>query len=270
MKLKQKLIICSSVMFLMITSGCFKQEFHQEAEVTITIGWDGETPFDHQINSYLSTDWEDDEITMFITDIEKTIHFRSISGDSLKAEIFDCFVCNNIIGGSYGSDESFQKSVLLRPSHVGSTQLHLYNSKYDETMRIVILPEFYTFTEPSLDFDDTQDSVALKLSSMHFTEENGVYHITDPHNNYSLSMNYTTNGILDSYEVSLGNSVSTEEMTGYIAERYYKTSAYSNGKPVYIKAFNEQNPSISYAIVIVVMDIEARTITYQNPQTYGK
>ena len=71
MKLKQKLIICSLGMFLMITSGCFKQEFHQEAEVTITLGWwDGETPFDHQINSYLSTDWEDDEITMFITDLE--------------------------------------------------------------------------------------------------------------------------------------------------------------------------------------------------------
>ena len=268
MRFKQKIINWSLGISLMLTCGCIKHE--ASSSLTIIIGWDGQTPFDHQINSYLSTDWEDDEITMFITDLQRIINFRSISGDSLKAEIFDCFVCNNTIGGSNGSYESYQKSVFLRPSHVGSTQLHLYNSKYDETMRIVILPEFYTFTEPSLDFDDTQDSVALKLSSMHFTEENGVYHITDPHNNYSLSMNYTTNGILDSYEVSLGNSVSSEEMTGYIAERYYKTSAYSNGKPVYIKAFNEQNPSISYASVIVVMDIEARTITYQNPQTYSK
>ena len=265
MKLKHENIIYSLGITLMLTYGCVKTE----SSVSIN-GWDGKTPFGYQINSYLSTNWEGDNLTLFITNENKTVVFRSISGGEPNIEIPDCFICDSYKGSSVGLNDSFQKSIVLCPSHVGNTQLHISNLQYDEIMRIVILPEFYTFSEPSLDFDDTQDSVTRKLSSLHYTEAGGIYSIPDPHNDYSLTIDYSASGMVDSYEVSLGNTVDSEELTGFISERYFKTSAYYNGMPVFIKAFNIKSPSISDATFVVMLDIEGRKIKYQNPLTYSR
>ena len=227
----------------------------------------------HQINKWLSSDLEGDEITMFITDSPKSIQFRSAS-KSLYIETDDNFISfyswttKTIVGNICTQDG------LITPSHVGSTYLHIHDSLHNDTIiRVKIIGEFYTYTEPAIDFDDTEDSVNTKLHELfgHFTyySDSHYYQIGDSRCRYNLYVNYSDDGVVDNYIVELYQGVESDELTGYINERYYKTTASVGGLPVYIKAHNNEYPSISDATVVVIPDLTAHKVKYQNPLTYG-
>ena len=259
---------------LILNSGCTP-----EPQISTTTNIE---PLPYQICDWLTTDWDGDEIVLFMTDNGKSISFQNTSGRQMEVGVENCFISlftiTGVASGSHtesnGSTSStvsyYQTTGILSPYHVGNTYLYVKDSVNETVIPVTIRPEYYTFNEPSLDFDDTQDSVALKLSSLQYTEDGGLYFITDPHTDYSLLVNYTESGTVNSYEVSLREQVSSEELTGYIAERYFKTNAYNNGLPVYIEAYNKLSPSISDASLVIMLDIASRKIVYQNPLTYSK
>ena len=275
MKFKGKYLNVSFFVFLMmLNSGC-TPESPSSLEPTITIEID---PLPYQLNEWLSTDLDEDEIVLFKTDNGKSISFQSSNNRAIEINVEDSFISTyrpTIISSNTSSSGTISYSYykiigMVSPIHVGKTYLHVKDSiYYEKIIPVTILPEYYTFNELELDFDDTQDSVMLKVSSLQYSEDDGVYYIIDPHNDYSLKVNYSASGTVDSYEVELENSVSSDELTGYVAERYYKTNAYDNGLPVYIKAYNILSPSISDASIIVILNAEARRITYRNPLTFS-
>lgn len=238
-------------------------------------------PLEHPLSSWLSTDYPNDEIVFFITDSQKDILFRSMHKDSLFVEIMDEFVVEQLYSYTIMNDSEYVEVgscdvyIWLRPSHVGNTHLHIHNSIHDTLLSVCVLPEYYTYTEPNLDFDDTDDSVRTKLlkkySQYAYNTEDQYYQVGDSRCMFNLYVNYSNSGTVDNYVVDLYQSVASEELTGYIDERYYKTSAQSNGLPVYIRAFNiSTTPSISDATLIVIPDIAGHKVTYKNPMTYSK
>lgn len=226
----------------------------------------------HSLSSWLSTDYPADEFVLFITDPEIDIMFESTSGGKLSIESADEFV----IGVSswswftYGFTCSMNATI-RKPSHVGSTYLHIYNSEHSALIKVQVLPQYYIYTEPGLDFDDTEDSVRSKLANpvLFYDPANRTYQVVDVHGNYNLQIFYAEDGTIDHYVVTLLNHPSEGELRGYIEERYYYYRTTVNQLPIYIKAFNEHNPSISDATVVVILDLESSTITYQNPVTYN-
>ncbi len=270
--MKKILLSIANIMLISVFSGCEIDIDHSNTIYSIN-GWDGRTPYEHTLNEGLSTNYEGEEINMFITDLSEAIQFRSIVGEEPVVVEPDCFVSPSYVYGPSGFDESFAFSVSLRPKHVGRTFIRVYNSKYDVKIPINILPEYHIFTEPQIDFDDTEDSVNTKLhklfGNLTYYSNSHYYQIGDSRCRYNLYVNYSEDGVVDNYIVELYQGVESDELTGYINERYYKTTASVGGLPVYIKAHNNEYPSISDATVIVMLDITDHKIKYQNPLTYS-
>lgn len=248
--------------------GCEREPY----TIDLTQGSASYTPLCHQINDILSTNWDGDEINMFVTDNKLDIEFKCASGGILTIEAQDCFILLYTESSITINGSSFVNGHIT-PRRVGSTYLHIYNTQIDTVMKINILPEFYTYTEPGLDFDDTEDSVRAKLlktfSLYAYNPDEHYYQVEDSRCRYNLYVNYANNGTVDNYIVDLYQGVSSDELVGYVGERYYRTTAYSNGLPVYIKAFNVSYPSISDASMIVIPNVTAQRVTYQNPLTYS-
>ena len=226
----------------------------------------------HSLSSWLSTDYPADEFVLFITDPAIDIMFKSTSGGGLSIESADEFVIEAKYSTMVTINETCSMTATIRkPSHVGSTYLHIYNSKHSALIKVQVLPQYYIYTEPGLDFDDTEDSVRSKLANpvLFYNPENRTYQVVDAHGNYNLRIYYAEDGTIDHYVVTLLNHPSNGELRGYIEERYYRTNATVNQLPIYIRAFNVQSPSISDATVVVILDLESSTITYQNPVTYN-
>lgn len=273
-------IICGCL--LLTTTSCVKTTISQDQ---FSISSNSATHLSHQINQWLSTDFEGDEITMFITDNPKEISFLSTSGSSLYLDMNDVFIVSyyyssstTIITSSSGSSSSTSSVCKtygkITPRHVGNTYLHIHDSLFDTIIRVSVLGEYYTYTEPNLDFDDTYDSVRAKLSKTYpqysYNTEDQYYQVEDSRCQFNLYVNYSNDGTVDNYVVDLFQGVASEELTGYINERYYKTNAYYTGLPVYIRVFNiSTTPSISDATVVVVLDTTGHKVTYQNPMTYS-
>ena len=280
-QITNRLIVCVVGCMLLAMTSCVKET----VEVSVGGGGSSVTPLSHKINQWLSTDWEGDEITMFITDSPKDIRFLSSSGATISIEMNDCFVAKYISWGtttittstSNGSNSltstSCSTSGRITPQHVGVTFLHIQDSLFDTIIPVKVLGEYYTYTEPGLDFDDTEDSVRAKLlktfSLYAYNPDEHYYQVEDSRCRYNLYVNYANDGKVDNYMADLFQGVDTEELIGYIGERYYKTTAYSNGLPVYIKAVNVSSPSISDASVVVIPDNASHKVTYKNPMTYS-
>ena len=224
-------------------------------------------------------DYDGDEIIMFVNDNPLEITFGTSSGDSLLLDLEDKFICSYINSShtytSNGIRTYTTESIRLTPHHVGSTCLAIRDAKSDTIVRVRVMGEYYTYTEPNLDFDDTEDSVQGKLGtqypSLHsYNIEGGYYSLLDDRHQIHLYVNYSNNGTVDSYSVNLiPETVDAEELYGFIGERYYKTTASWGDFPVYIKALNNNHPSISDAVVVVIPQPGgANRVTYINPLTY--
>ena len=226
-----------------------------------------ETPLENQLTSWLSSDYFGNEIVMFITDNDQTFRFRSSDGEELKLTVEDVFVVKSISG------DTCIASITVSPHHVGVTRLHIRNDKHDTTLSIRILPEFYTYPEPTLDFDDTYDSVMSKImkfcTSYSYVNGSRETFFIDSPTKYTLQISYSTDSTIDHYSVALRDQCAEDELSGFIEERYYRTTAQYDGNRVYIKAFNKTSPSISDATVIVIPDFNIQKINYQNPVTYN-
>ncbi len=265
------LIVCLGGCILFMMFSC---EVEATASANVVVEGSNPTPLPHQINRWLSTDWIGDEITMFITDNPKDIQFLCISGKLISIEMNDCFVSKYYTSYSSSISSSFYRiDGRITPLHVGKTYLHIQDSLFDTLISVKILAEFYTYTEPQIDFDDTEDSVNTKLHELfgHCTyySDSHYYQIGDSRCRYNLYVNYSEDGVVDNYIVELYQGVESAELTGYINERYYKTTASVGGLPVYIKAHNNEYPSISDATVVVIPDLTAHKVKYQNPLTYS-
>lgn len=70
-QITNRLIVCVVGCMLLEMTSCVKET----VEVSVSGGGSSVTPLSHKINQWLSTDWEGDEITMFITDSPKDIRF---------------------------------------------------------------------------------------------------------------------------------------------------------------------------------------------------
>lgn len=239
-------------------------------------------PLEHSLSSWLSTDYLGDEFEFFITDPPMSIMFRmisySLSHDAWSSvDILDGFVLDdsywkNVSGYKGLVNHSYYETLIwAKPLHVGCTYFRIRYCEHDTLIKVQVLPEYYTYTEPGLDFDDTEDSVRSKLANpvLFYDPENRTYQVVDVHGNYNLQIFYAEDGTIDHYVVTLLNHPSEGELRGYIEERYYYYRTTVNQLPIYIKAFNEHNPSISDATVVVILDLESSTITYQNPVTYN-
>lgn len=266
-----KIILCA-------IGGCSVFAMTSCKQETFTFSYSSnQEPLEHSLSSWLSTDYPNDEFVFFISDSRKEVNFRSNNKDSLFVEITDRFIVQqtNTHIWPCSFDESCDARTYLMPLHVGNSYLHIYNSMHDTLLNVFVLPEYYTYTEPGLDFDDTYDSVRTKLlkaySHYAYNTEDHYYLVGDSRCMFNLYVNYSNSGTVDNYDVDLYQGVASEELTGYINERYYKTSAQSNGLPVYIRAFNiSTTPSISDATLIVILDIAGHKVTYKNPMTYSK
>lgn len=230
----------------------------------------------HTWSDWFSTDLESDSIILFVSDIARQFQIKcSIEGitvvndDEFVAKLYNPSSSSISVGSSYSYTGHFS----IAPVRVGRTNLHVSAQNHNTDIKVVILGEHYTYTEPGIDFDDTEDSVRSKLiktfSYYAYNSADQYYQVGDSRGKYNLYINYSNNGMIDNYVVDLYQGESAEEITGFISERYYKTSAYSNGLPVYIKAYNLANPSISDASIVIIPNPTHHKVTYKNPATYG-
>ena len=230
-------------------------------------------PLEHLLSSWLSTDYPDDFVFP-MTDPSRFILFRSAALSDLSVETIDGFVVEQ---SRYSwqrvyDGDCFECGIVVTPLHVGNTYFRISDSEHDTLIKVQVLPQYYTYTEPSLDFDDTEDSVKSKLSKLFYQYdydfENHCYQVSDVRCSYNLNVNYSNRGTIDSYVVDLCQGVDPVELSMYLNERYYYL--YSQDLPIYIRAFNETNPSIYDATMVVIPDAMAHRVIYQNPVTYGK
>jgi len=280
-QIKIKLSVVGSCL-LFLTVSCTKVTISQGQ---FSISSNSATPLSHQINQWLSTDLDEDELIMFITDNPKEINFLSTSGSRLSLDINDGFIASYYCfsstttttssnGWSSSTSSVCKTYAKITPRHVGNTYLLIQDSLFDTIIRVSVLGEYYTYTEPNLDFDDSDDSVRAKLSKTYpqysYNTEDQYYQVGDSRCQYNLYVNYSNDGTVDNYVVDLFQGVASEELTGYINERYHKTDANFSGLPVYIRVFNiSTTPSISDATVVVILDTTGHKVTYQNPITYS-
>lgn len=142
----------------------------------------------------------------------------------------------------------------LVASHVGETVLRITSLVLDTSFRVIVMGNYHTYTEPGLDFDDTQDSVCSKLT-MRFHEYSTIadncYQLCDDRNCYNLYVNYT-DGVVDNYIVELSSTVPADELLAFLSERYQQIG----------DVFMRPNT------LIVIPDIDSNTISYKKPQTY--
>lgn len=227
-------------------------------------------------SSWFSTSLESDSIILFVGDYGRAFQIHCeieglsvVNDDDFIAKLYNT---GSLIVSGYGS-YSYTGKYSIAPEHVGNTTLHISAQGNSSIVKVTVLGEYYTYTEPGLDFDDTEDSVRAKLlktfSLYTYNPAEHYYQVEDSRCRYNLYVNYANNGTVDNYIVDLYQGVSSDELVGYVAERYYKTTAYSNGLPVYIKAFNVSSPSISDASVVVIPNNASHKVTYKNPMTYS-
>ena len=162
-------------------------------------------------------------------------------------------------------------SVSLSLKYVGSANLKFYNEEIDTLIKVEIMPQYTTYEEPSLDFDDNRDSVIVKLGEPY--EEDTVqnyllYHLHGLVYEYTLRVNMSASGWIIDYEITFADEDAKSELRLFIAERYYKTYSTWNGYNVYVRAFDDEYPSIYESTKAVVENFLVGKVIYKNPSNY--
>lgn len=197
-----------------------------------------------------------------------------VGPEAMNIEIMDNFIMSQTFQTITPQQDRVVSMVEVVLHRVGTTYVKFYNEDADTIIPIRVLPVYSTFTEPPLDFNDTQDSVRSKLiktfSVYTYLPAEQCYQIHDSLCMYNLYVNYSDEGTIKDYTVDLYQGADENELSGYINERYYRTAFYENGLPIFIKAVNVVTPSISGATVMVIPDYVNSTITYKDPVTYSQ
>lgn len=127
------------------------------------------------------------------------------------------------------------REIVIEAKYVGSTYLHLSNSDVDTVVPIEVVPEYTTYDEPNLDFDDNRDSVIAKLGTplLDYDTTMTFYEFSDAGMIFILVL-FDDYKKVSSYAVELDETYETE-VENFIAERYAFYRYYS-GYNFYIDA----------------------------------
>lgn len=156
----------------------------------------------------------------------------------------------------------------LQLSHVGTAGYKFYNEEWDTTIRIEVLPQYSTYSEPDLDFDDTRDSIILKIGtpdSENESENTFTYLLDGPVYSYTLTIRLQNEGTLKDYDISFSDEAAKEELRKFVAERYFRCGTH-NGYYIYTRGFNQTAPSpYSEDNTVLIENFIQGTVSYKNP-----
>lgn len=174
-------------------------------------------------------------------------------------------------GGNVAYDDSvgaYVRKQRIQLSHVGSANFKFYNEGWDTIISIEVLPQYNTFTEPNLDFDDTRDSIMAKLGTPDSEDEsNGTltYIFNGPEYAYTLMIRLRDVGVVKDYDVTFADEAAKEELRLFVQERYYRYGTH-NGYYIYTKGFNQTVPSpYSEGNTVLIENFLHGSVSYKNP-----
>lgn len=207
------------------------------------------------------------------------VQFEVVGPNNVGVDVTDKFIIQQKRRISGGSDGHLTRtSVDIYFKHVGTAYVKFYNEDIDTLIQINVLPTYFTFEEPPLDFDDTRDSVVAKLGVPQKVNAEGQYlqyNCHGPVYDYTIRVNmlsWDEMGEIKDYEVVLADEEATEavvELHRFVEERYMEVSSW-NGYDVYARAVNTTYPSLydSETKVLVMNYLQAKVI-YKNPSKHS-
>ena len=265
----KKCFISLSITLLLLLSSCDKE--NSSVDGTSEPPFDSEVPYSWP--KWFRTNVPSDSIVIFIGDGRKEIRIKSNVPTTIRNH--DIFIASSKITFSLNAGDQHSKTIDIEPRFVGETALTVSGAEDSTVINIKVLGEYYTYTEPELDFDDTEDSVYEKLHKQFgritycvFNNQESYYHIKDSRCNYNLYVNYDGNGNIDNYVVDFYEGVDAAELFSFINERYVECNI--NGQRTYIKTHNILNWTAFSDITkaIIIPDDDAHRVIYQNPLAY--
>ena len=200
-----------------------------------------------------------------------TIEFTVIGPEAMGVRSMDEFILEKLDGSIIINNQTqggYIRKQQVKLSHVGSALLKFYNEWWDTLIYIEVLPEYTTYTEPPLDFDDTRDSVLSKLGEPD-AEEPGIlnYNLSGPVYPYQLIVRFREDGILRDYDVMFSDPGAIYELPLYIKERYYEYGYTTyNGYHIYTRGYDQRIPSpYSPDNKVLVQNFIYGYVSYKNP-----
>ena len=206
---------------------------------------------------------------------ETQIQIQSKGPKKMYLKVMDQFIYGKSSSDANSSVNGVTTSTYwLIPKFTGRTYVKFYNEDFDTLIPIEFLPTYNTYDEPGLDFDDTKDSMIVKMGSPSDSvgyEHTYLYFMDGGRQGYTVTVRLNGDGLVDNYEIALQGSTDSEELKSFIVERYYKTSTQWHGHNVYLRAFDVSSPSVynSNAYMAITEDFIHSKVTYRNPATFN-
>lgn len=189
----------------------------------------------------------------------------------MGTKIMDKFLLSSSANGHNSVNDVCTSWIDIRLNYVGTAYVKFYNEDFDTLIQVNILPTYTTFEEPNLDFDDTRDSIIIKMGnpqSENTIENYLIYNLQGPVYAYTLRVNMLSSGVIKDYEISFTEEVAKEELRGFVEERYMKMTTW-NGFYIYARAFNTTYPNTyDGETKLLVENFLQGKITYKNPENH--
>ena len=221
----------------------------------------------------LSTDLENDRIEMTLSDKMVTFHINYTTEKESWEILYD--IKDSYYAGYYAASASGSKgqysytasiSAIIVAYHVGQTTFIIRAGDVYKEIQVNIVPEYYTYSEPTIDFDDTKDSVIVKCGHNYTMDIlNGTIEsvIDGPRGEFTLKVYLDQQGVVSKFVVRL--AAPSVDLEAFLSERYHKVEDAHQGRPAWLKAFDNPTPSISESLYGVVISEENREVTYLKP-----
>lgn len=185
--------------------------------------------------------------------------------------VIDEFILRAISpSGNNSVDSSW---MTLQLNKVGVANVKFFNEEWDTIIQVEVLPTYRTYDEPSLDFDDTRDSVIAKLgapTSENTAEKTIVYVLQGDTYYYTVTVTMNSGGTINDYEVQVSDEAAKAELKSFIEERYLKYASTFNGYNIYVKAKQSTYPSMyDSETTVVVENFLHGIVQYKNPTNHS-
>lgn len=116
--------------------------------------------------------------------------------------------------------DSSSNTIIVQGKYVGETSLSITNDKDEITIPIKVDGMWNTYEDPNVDFDDTRDSVKLKLGYPTVVWNDSTDYYLDYSTAELLSVYYDVLGNLKNYVITFDSCISNEELVQFVEERY--------------------------------------------------
>lgn len=209
-----------------------------------------------------------------ITQVSDTL--KVVGPKSMGMANMDKYILSLKTTGRSAVGSTCISEVLIGFNYVGTAYVKFYNEDFDTLIRVNVLPVYSTFEEPSLDFDDTRDSVVAKLGVPQEENADGQYlqyNCHGPVYDYTIRVNmlsWDEMSEIKDYEVAFTDEEVIPELHWFVEERYKKQTDKWNGYFVYARAYNTTNPNIyDSETKVLVMKSQQGKVIYKNPSNHS-